>query len=150
MSWSPSTQLLACPCLSGLPPPSGARPSRAPLLRVPLARSRPSGLPPPCPWRCAAAHCVAYSRAASLNSLSLSSVLPSAETELLMLLSRRTSSSAAATADSTSALAAASSIIASLAALTAVAVVSAVACSCSSAAATSASYRCCALEATER
>jgi hypothetical protein len=130
---------------------------RVPQPGAPPTRPCPSRLSPPHPWLCAAAHCAACSRTASLASLSSSSVPMSAETELLVLLSRRASSSAAvaraasaAAAAYTSALAAASSAIVTLATLPAVAAISITARSCSSAAATSASFRCCALEATER
>jgi hypothetical protein len=122
------------------PPPPGAPPTR------PL----PSGLPPRRPWGCAAAHCATCSRAACLASLSSLSLPSSAETELPVLLVRRVLSSVAAAAASTSALATASYTITSLVALTTVAAVSIVARSRSSAVATSASCRCCTLEATER
>jgi hypothetical protein len=109
------------------------------------------------PLGCAATHCTAYSRTASLANLSSLSLSSSAKIELPVLLVRRASSSAAATraastaaAASTSALAAVSSAIASLATLTVVTAVSAAARSRSSVAATSASYRCCTLETTER
>jgi hypothetical protein len=109
------------------------------------------------PVGCAAAHCAACSRAASLVSLSSLSLSPSAETKLPVLLAHRVSISAAVAravsvfvAASTSVLAAASSAITSLTAIATVAAVSAAARSRSSAAAISASYRCCALEAIER
>jgi hypothetical protein len=134
---------------------SGTATTRA-LLGVPPARPRPSGLPPPRPWGCAAGHYAACSRATSLACLSFSLVLPSAETERLVLLPRRASRSAAAAraastaVASTSGLAAASSTITNLVTLVAVAAVSAAAHLRSSTVATSISCWCCALEATER
>jgi hypothetical protein len=91
---------------------------------APPTHPRPFGLPPSCPWGCTTAHCTTCSRAASLASLSSSSVPPLAETELLVLLPRRASSSAAA-ARAAFITDAASSGIASLVTLTAIAAVSA-------------------------
>jgi hypothetical protein len=147
----PSGALPACLRPSGLPP-------RAPSPGAPSARRRLSGLPPHAPpWGCAAVHYAACSRAASLASLSSSSVLSLTEAELPALLPRRASSSAAAaraasaaSAASTSTLAAASSAAASRATLADVAAVAAAARSRSCAAATLASCWRRALEVTER
>jgi hypothetical protein len=106
------------------------------------------------PLGCVVSHCAACSHAASLATLSSLSLSLSVETELPVLLTRRASSSVAAArvastaaAASISALAGASSAIANLATVAAVSVATR---SRSSAVATSASYRCCTLEATER
>jgi hypothetical protein len=102
------------------------------------------------PLGCAAAHCAACSRTASLASLSSLSLSPSAETELPVLLARRASSSAASARAASAAAAALAAVSSAIVSLAVVVAVSAAARSRSSVAATSASCRCCALEAIER